>query len=195
MEIGERLLRWRLRRREPEACREMIRRHHALVFGHLRRLGADVPLAEDLTQETYAKAWRKLDTLRQASSLRSWLLTIARNEYFQHLRSRKPETAGLDDLAGRADEGPSPATVVATGERDQRLHEALTRLEPTLREIVALHYFQDLSLREISEVLAIPRGTVKSRLNRALESLREQLEQEALDDGQEAIGRTAPGDS
>lgn len=195
VELGERFLKQRLRKRDPEACREMIRRHHALVFGHLRRLGADASLAEDLTQETYAKAWRRLDTLRKESSLRSWLLTIARNEFFQHVRRWKQETTGLDPVPERMDERPSPDGLVTTGERDQRLREAVASLEPSLQETVALHYFQDLSLKEVAEVLAVPPGTVKSRLNRALGLLREQLEQEALDYGQEATGRTAPGDS
>ncbi len=191
MGLGERTLKWRLGRRDPEACREMIRRHHSLVFGHLRRLGAEASLAEDLTQETYAKAWRKLDTLREASSLRSWLLTIARNEYFQCVRSRKPEMTGLDSLPEPSDGAPPADVAVIASERDDRLQRAVGRLDPLLQETVALHYFQDLSLREISEVLAVPSGTVKSRLNRALELLREILEQEVLNHGQEATGETA----
>jgi RNA polymerase sigma-70 factor (ECF subfamily) len=193
--MGERLLKRRLRKRDPEACRELIRRHHPLVFGHLMRLGATASLAEDLTQETYAKAWRKIDTLRKAPSLRSWLLTIARNEFLQYVRSRKPETTGLDSMPEQVDRQPLPDSVATTTERGQRLREALRRLDPLLRETVALHYFQDLTLRELSEVLAVPPGTVKSRLNRALESLRNLLEQEALNYGQETIGETASGNS
>jgi len=195
VEMSERFLRRRLRRRDPEACRELIRRHHALVFGHLKRLGADTALAEDLTQETYAKAWRGIDGLRRAASLRSWLLAIARNEYFQHVRKRRSEGTALDTIPERIDAGPSPDATAAAGERDQRLHRELGRLDPTLRETVALHYFQDLSLREVAEVLGVPAGTVKSRLNRALASLRASLEQEALTYGQEATGGAAPGDS
>jgi len=193
--MGERFLRWRLGRRDPEACRELIRRHHKLVFGHLVRLGADRALAEDLTQETYAKAWRGIDTLRKASSLRSWLLTIARNEYFQHVRGRKPNITGVEPLPETTDGRPLPDAVAAQAERDRRLRGALNRLDPLLRETVALHYFQDLTLREVSEVLAVPRGTVKSRLNRALASLRTALEQEALNHGQEATGEAASVDS
>lgn len=69
MEWGDRYLVWRLRRGDADACRELIRRHHHVVFGHLRRLGADRALAEDLTQETYAKAWCKIEGLRQATLL------------------------------------------------------------------------------------------------------------------------------
>ncbi|HEU5393281.1 MAG TPA: sigma-70 family RNA polymerase sigma factor, partial [Candidatus Methylomirabilis sp.] len=161
--MAGRLLKWRLRNQDPEACRELIR-HHPLVFGHLMRLGADTSLAEDLTQETYATAWRKIDTLRKASSLRSWLLAIARNEFFQNVRNRDPGTTGLDPLPEPEEKRPSPESLATTHDRDRRLREAVGRLDPALQETVALHYFQDLSLREIAEVLAVPRGTVKSRL-------------------------------
>ena len=88
MGLSERNLVRRLRKGDREACRELIRRHHQGVYGYLRRLGAQPSRAEDLTQETYAKAWRRIETLRDAASLRSWLLTIARNEFFQRLRVR-----------------------------------------------------------------------------------------------------------
>jgi len=193
--MSERSLKRRLRKRDSEACRELIRRHHSLIFGHLMRLGADASLAEDLTQETYARAWLGIDSLRKASSLRCWLLTIARNEFFQHARRRHPETTGLDPLPEKADRRPPPDSVAIVGERDRRLREALARIDPPLRETVALHYFQDLTLKEVSEVLAVPPGTVKSRLNRALTSLRELLGQEVLNHGQERARETASGDS
>ncbi len=69
MRPGERLLVWRLKRSDRDACSELIHRHHRSVYGYLRRLGADTHLAEDLTQETYAKAWANVAGLREAASL------------------------------------------------------------------------------------------------------------------------------
>lgn len=195
MEWGDRYLVWRLRRGDADACRELIRRHHHVVFGHLRRLGADRALAEDLTQETYAKAWCKIEGLRQATSLRSWLLTIARNEYLQFVRSRNPEVNGLNELPEPAAEEPGADALAAVAERDSRLQDAVRRLEPQLRETVALHYFQDLSIKEVAEVLGVPNGTVKSRLNRALETLRSLLEQEETRNGPKDIGEVVAGHS
>jgi RNA polymerase sigma-70 factor (ECF subfamily) len=83
---SEHVLVWRLRRGDRDACRELIRVHHAAVYGYLRRLGADASRAEDLTQDTYLRAWRSIESIRRAASLRSWLLTIARNEFFQRMR-------------------------------------------------------------------------------------------------------------
>ena len=101
MRTSERILVWRLKRGDREACRELIARHHAGVYGYLRHLGADHHRAEDLTQETYARAWRDIGALREAASLRSWLLTIARNEFLQEVRAGRPEVTALEEVPDR----------------------------------------------------------------------------------------------
>jgi RNA polymerase sigma-70 factor (ECF subfamily) len=183
----------RLRRRDGNACRELIRRHHRVVYGYLRRLGADEASADDLTQETYAKAWQRIESLREAASLRSWLLTIARNQFLQSVRRANPGVEELDAAMDRASEEPGAEAAVSAGERDERLHRAMGRLDSTLRETVGLHYFHELSLREVGAVLGIPTGTVKSRLNRALEALRGLLEREVDNHGQEGTGKAVTG--
>ena len=96
---------------------------------------------------------------------------------------------------GHADAAPGLGAddVAAAHERDAALHRALRRLPPPLREIVALHYFQDLSLREIGAVIGIPPGTAKSRVNRALEVLRELLHQEEANHDRQAVEKAACG--
>lgn len=184
----------KLRQRDTEACRELIRRHHRAVHGYLRHMGADEATAEDLTQETFTRAWQSVDRLRAAGSLRAWLLRIARNEFLQLLRRARPATRGLTALSGTADPGPGGHEVAATHERDFLLRRAVRSLDMEQREVIALHYFEDLSLREVGAVLGIPQGTVKSRLHRALGRLRELLEQEASDDaGCETIERRRAG--
>jgi len=184
---SERTLVWRLRRGDREACRELIRRHHSRVYGYLRRLGADPALAEDLTQETYARAWQGIRTLRKAVSLRSWLLTIARNEFFQWARAGRPQTEALTDPEQAQDAAAGAEVVLLHDERERAVRHAVTRLEPLLRETVALHYFQGLSFREAGVVLGIPAGTVKSRVHRALGRLHALLEQQEADhEGQRA---------
>jgi RNA polymerase sigma-70 factor (ECF subfamily) len=187
--FGEHFLVWRLRRGDPDACRELIRRHHRGVYGYLRRLGADPTQAEDLTQETYAKAWKKIGTLRRTASLRSWLLTIARNEFLQWVRVDRPEFASPDDLAERPGDLPQADGEMLRSERHGELRRAVGRLEPALRETVALHYFLGLSLREVGAVLGIPAGTAKSRVNRALGRLRELLESKEAEYGTERAGK------
>ncbi len=178
---SERFLVWRLRRHDREACRDLIRRHHARVYGYLRRLGADGSMAEDLTQETYTRAWTRIETLREAASLRSWLLAIARNEFLQRARVKRPKEIGLEAAASVAAPGAAADDVLARAEREELLHRAVGRLDGTLREAIVLHYFQDLSLREVGMVVGVPPGTIKSRLNRALQELRERMHKEAAD--------------
>lgn len=193
MDLGDRILVWRLRRGDRDACRDLIERHHHKVYGYLRRLGADPALAEDLTQECYARAWQRIGTLREAASLRSWLLTIARNELLLHARGRGPEPGRLDEAGDPPGAGGSPETAAAAAERDERLHHAVDRLEPDLREAIVLHYFQDLSFREVGAVLGLPAGTAKSRVNRALERLRAVLREEGEGHGQGRAETTAAG--
>ncbi len=183
-----------LRQQDAEACRELIRRHHRAVYGYLRHMGADEATAEDLTQETFTRAWQAVERLRAAGSLRAWLLRIARNEFLQLVRRARPAAHGPIALPETADPGPGGHEVVAIHERDSLLRRAVRSLDVEQREVIALHYFEDLSLREISAVLEIPAGTVKSRLHRALERLRELLGQEARDDaGCETIERRRAG--
>jgi RNA polymerase sigma-70 factor (ECF subfamily) len=185
---SERHLVRRMRRGDREACRDLVRRYHEGVYGYLRRLGADPALAEDLTQETYAKAWTRIGTLRKAASLRSWLLTIARNQFFQWVRVRRVDTAAMEDL-------PETADRIPTIESDLALRDAVSRLEPELQEMVALHYFQGLTLREIGAILKAPVGTVKSRIHRALGLLRALLERREADHEQQRSGKALAGPS
>jgi RNA polymerase sigma-70 factor (ECF subfamily) len=178
---SDRFLVWRLRRGDRDACRELIRIHHTAVYAYLRRLGADASRAEDLTQDTYVRAWRSIESLKQAASLRSWLLTIARNEFFQRMRAGRIETVGLEQATEGASGDPRADDVVALSERDGALRDAVRRLEPELQEAIALHYFQDQSFRELAEVLGVPPGTAKSRVHRALGCLRALLGKEAAD--------------
>jgi len=185
---SERFLARRLRQGEREACRELIARHHRGVYGYLRHLGAGRALAEDLTQDAYAKAWRGIDSLRRTTSLRSWLLTIARNEYLQQARVSRPEVAMPEGLPEGEETEAGPREGLLRSERDRALRRAVARLEPTLRETVALHYFLELSLREVGAVLGVPPGTVKSRLHRALGRLRELLDHEEAEHDKQRAG-------
>jgi RNA polymerase sigma-70 factor, ECF subfamily len=180
MGFTERWLVWRLRRGDRTACRELIDRHHAAIYGYLRAMGADQLTAEDLTQETYARVWEKIGSLRQADSLRSWLLIIARRQLLQLARRRRPEIEMRESLPEPADPDPGALFHLEESERDSDLRHAVARLESSLRETITLHYFEDMSLREVASVLEVPVGTVKSRLHRALDQLYDLLEEKEM---------------
>jgi RNA polymerase sigma-70 factor (ECF subfamily) len=193
VKLQERWLIWRLRNGDREASRELIRIHHQAVYGYLRRLCSDPTLAEDLTQETYARAWSAVGGLRRVESLRAWLLTIARNQFLQLVRKRGAQETSIDDAPDPVDPAPSALAAAADAQRDARLRSVVDRLEPGLRDTVALHYFHELSLREVGFVLSLPTGTIKSRLNRALVSLRQVLDQQEANHERPTARRTTTG--
>jgi RNA polymerase sigma-70 factor (ECF subfamily) len=178
--LSEQWLVLRLRRGDEEACRELVRRFHAGVYGYLRQMGADVSLAEDLAQETYLRAWQMIDTLRQSASLRSWLLTIARNEYLQVRRRKRSVLDGTGETPDPPDPSPSALDLLAEGDRDVRLRRTVSVLEAPFGEAIVLHYFHGLSFRQVAAVQGIPVGTAKSRVHQALGRLRACLQAEEV---------------
>jgi RNA polymerase sigma-70 factor (ECF subfamily) len=165
------------------------------VYGYLRRLGADPTQAEDLAQETYARAWLRIETLRRTGSLRSWLLTIARNEFLQWVRAERPEVSMAGRPVERSGDRPEAESELLQSERQDALRDAVATLDRALQETVALHYFQGLSLREVGAVMGVPAGTVKSRVNRALGQLRGLLHSKEAEHGALRAGKAFARDS
>ena len=131
----------------------------------------DTMLAEDAAQDTFFKAYQKLDGFRGDCSEKTWLIRIAINTCRDYQRR-----AWLK----RMDRSVDVETLVLPGEpveaADDTVIRAVMALPPRSREVVLLRYYQEMQLEEISRVLGIPQGTVTSRLNRARSKLRRQLE-------------------
>ena len=124
--------------------------------------------AEDIAQDALLRAWRRRSTLREADRRNQWLATIVRNEAFrQHARVRPDPTATIETYEGAED-----AQVVATVEKAD-LHAALKRLTDRDRRLLEMRYDEDLTQSTIAERLGIPEGTVKVRLHRARDKLRQ----------------------
>ena len=114
------------------------------------------------------RAWRRRSTLRENDRRNQWLATIVRNEAFrQHARIRPDPTATIETFEGAED-----AQVVATVEKAD-LHAALKRLNDRDRQLLDLRYREDLTQPAIAKRLGIPEGTVKVRLHRARDRLRQ----------------------
>jgi RNA polymerase sigma factor (sigma-70 family) len=136
--------------------------------------------AEDAVQNAFVKAYRSLDGFRADAAFRPWLFTIVANEARNTRRSSSRrnrldlQVRNEPQVAGRAvDE------IATSHEQRQRVLDAVARLPDRYREIVALRYFAGLSEHETATALSCPRGTVKSRLSRALDMLRAALGEEA----------------
>ena len=134
--------------------------------------------AEDAVQEAFVKAYRALGRFRAGSPFRPWLLRIVANE----ARNRRRSAGRRAGLAVRVaedrrpgDAAPSPESAVLDHEERAWLLAAINDLADGDREVIAARYFLDLSEAETAEILGLPRGTVKSRLSRAVGRLRSRL--------------------
>lgn len=134
--------------------------------------------AEDAAQEAFFKAYRALRSFRPGSQFRPWLLQIvaneAKNQRRRSGREQRLQIRATDDLrmGGAA---PSPESQAEASEERARLLRAVNRLRDEDRLVVGCRYFLELSTQETARVLACPPGTVKSRLSRALDRLKEHL--------------------
>jgi RNA polymerase sigma factor (sigma-70 family) len=182
----------RARGGEPMAYEELVRRYQdvALRTAHVIAPDGD---AEDAVQEAFLKAHAALGRFRLDAPFRPWLLRIVANEARNRRRSAG-RRAGLAVRAAEdrppADAAPSPESAVLAGERRAVLLAAINDLRDEDREVIGARYFLELDEAETAAALGLPRGTVKSRLSRALGRLRERL---AADGGpNRTLGRGAP---
>ena len=175
----------RAKRGDGDAYEELVQRYQEVVFRTAYLILRDAAEAEDAAQEAFVKAFAHLHRFREGAPLRPWLLTIVANE----ARNRRLATARRAGLALRAggalpsgDAAPSPEAAALAQERRAMLLEAIQTLREEERLAIAYRYFLDLSEAELAAALGCARGTVKSRLSRALGHLRDRLGNETTTD-------------
>lgn len=152
---------------DRSALSELVGHWHLPVWRYVRAMLGDRARADDVSQEVWARALRALPRLRQPDRFAPWLLTIA----------RRSVQAGLRDGYGdNAPDDPPPARDEAGGVLDRtQVTEGLAGLPPREREVLILFYLHDLAVDDCAQILGVPPGTVKSRLNRARRRLRDQM--------------------
>lgn len=163
------------------AYEELVLRYQDVAVRTACVVGGSADDAEDVAQEAFVKAYAALGRFRSGSPFRPWLLRIVANE----ARNRRRSAGRRARLAVRAaedrpssDAAPSPEVAVLAHETQRMLLEAVNGLRDEDREVIGARYFLELSESETAEALGIPRGTVKSRLSRALGRLREVMDME-----------------
>lgn len=171
--MKEHWLVWRILHGDKRAGDEFVALNYPRIFRLLRYLTGRPDIAEDLTQQTFVRAWQALPTFRHHSSLATWLHRIAYHEYTHWLRDRR-EHASLDSAAHLA------APLNCHEWESLVLPHALAQLTPEHREAFLLYHVQELSVGEVAAILEIPPGTVKSRLFTARQRLRELLEADTV---------------
>jgi RNA polymerase sigma-70 factor, ECF subfamily len=166
------------------ACEALVRRHYAGVYRVLVQLCGSPDWAEDLTQDTFAAAWRRLHAFRGDSAVQTWLDRIAYHKYVDGLRRRRRAERRIGRLAEqrRAVPEEGPLERAAAGDRARGLHGAVRSLPEPDRAVIVLHYLRGMTYGQVAAVIGQPVGTVKARLSRALDRLRERLSGSGLSD-------------
>jgi RNA polymerase sigma-70 factor (ECF subfamily) len=174
----------RCRAGDVDAFDDLMARHQQRVFNLCLWLLRDHEAANDAAQETFIRAFRAIGNFRGDCAFSTWLHRIAVNVSGDSSTKRKRGPQPLSDLVTDDSPAPEPAAplrdnpleTIARTERQRAVREALNALSENHRLVLVLFDIQGYSYEEISEVLELPIGTVKSRLNRARAALRDKLE-------------------
>jgi RNA polymerase sigma-70 factor, ECF subfamily len=174
-----------LRRGDPAALAALMARYQNRIYRYLLRLVRQPVDAEDLFQQTWLRVAEKIRSFDTSRNFDAWLFTLARNLALDHLRRARPSSIDEpvsndspdDTMVSRlASTDPSPFDQLLAGERARQLAGALESLPVSYREVLSLRFEEEMKLEEIALVLAAPLSTVKSRLRRSLEQLRDMLD-------------------
>jgi RNA polymerase sigma-70 factor, ECF subfamily len=172
----------RVRKGDPDAITELIGRYQHRLFRFLVRMVGDPGTAEDLFQQTWIRLMEKIGSYDARRNFEAWLFAIARNLAIDHLRRRRGISLDEPDDSGQAPveclmaAGPDVLSQLLDFERGALLATAIEELPAIHREVLTLRFEEDMKLEQIAEVAGVPLSTVKSRLHRALESLRTRIE-------------------
>ena len=173
----------RARAGDADAFADLVRTHQQLAFRTAWLIAGSTADAEDAAQEGFVKAWRALPRFREGSPFRPWLLAIVANEARNRRRSAGRRAALVLRAAGEGrpsgEAAPSPEAALLAGERRSVLLAGLGRLSERDRTVIACRYLLELSEAETAATLGVRLGTVKSRLSRALDRLREEVGEDA----------------
>lgn len=160
---------------DREALTTLYHRERQPLFAYLLHLTADVGVAEEVLQDTFVAVWKSAGSFAGRSSERTWLIGIARRQAHNTMRRRSVPGASIADAAHLPGMLPEPEERVITAATRAEVIAAMTDLSPDRREVILLAFAHDLSYQEMADVLGIPVGTVKSRLNGAKRALKDLL--------------------
>jgi len=172
----------RLRKGDPDAITDLVDRYQHRLYRFLVRMVGDPATAEDLFQQTWIRLMEKIGSYDTRRSFEAWLFAIARNLAIDHLRRRRGISLDEPDDFGQAPverleaSGQDVLSRLLDFERGALLAAAIGELPAIHREVLTLRFEEDMKLEQIAEVAGVPLSTVKSRLHRALESLRTRIE-------------------
>lgn len=161
---------------DEDAMALFYREHGRAVFAQVLLVAGERVLAEEIVQDTMLAVWRGAGAFRGESSVRSWVIAIARRQTRDRLRVRRLRAVDDAFLADQPGSGPGPEVMALDRAELAEVRDAIRQLAPAHREVLGLAFGSGLSLPEVAGVLEVPVGTVKSRLSAARTALNRILE-------------------
>ncbi|MFM2316734.1 MAG: hypothetical protein RLZZ155_1066, partial [Bacteroidota bacterium] len=166
-----------LNEKDQRAYTELMGRYKDSVYFMLLKMVNNSDDAEDLTIETFSKAFKRLDQYTPQFAFSTWLFKIASNHSIDFIRKKRIKAISIDQGFSNEDgesyvipvkeDGLDPEESMQKDERVQRMRDVVEKLKPRYKRLVELRYFEEKSYEEISEILELPLGTVKAQLFRA----------------------------
>lgn len=169
---------------DQAAFEDIVLFYQDKIYQHCNRMLGNAHEAEEIAQEAFIRAYINIHSYDERRKFSTWLYRIATNLTIDRLRKRKPDyyldaevkgTEGLDMYSQLAAEEKLPEDELEGLELQNYIQKQIAELPPKYRSIIMLRYLEDFSLQEISEILDIPIGTVKTRVHRGREALRKKL--------------------
>ena len=180
---------------DQAAFGQLVTRYQSLICAVAYNRCGDVASSEDLAQEAFVQAWKRLSDLQEANSFKSWLCTIVRNlANRRHSRqAKKPmaQAASLEAVAEVAEVSEDPATAVLREEQQQLVWNALSEIPETYREPMILFYREEQSVGRVAEALDLTPDAVKQRLSRGRKMLHAQM----VETVEKTLGESRPSDN
>lgn len=165
-----------------EAFAVLVNRYLKMTYNFLYQITKDRNVTDDLTQETFLKAWKNLKKFNTDKNFKTWLFTIAKNTAFDYFKKKKTtpfaffETEeGYNKLERIEDEEKDLEEIISQKEIEKKLEGKLEKLSDEYRVLLLMRYKDGFSVREIAEILEKPYNTVKSQHQRALASLKKEI--------------------
>ncbi|TWD89760.1 RNA polymerase sigma (SigW) subunit [Neobacillus bataviensis] len=169
---------------DQNAFGEIVEIYKNSVFQLCYRMLGNRHEAEDIAQEAFIRAYVNIQSFKQDKKFSTWLFRIATNLCIDRIRKKKPDyyldaevagTEGLTMYSQISSDSPLPESEVESLELQETVQKEILKLPEKYRSAIVLKYMEDMSLNEISEILNLPLGTVKTRIHRGREALRQQL--------------------
>ncbi len=162
---------------DGEGLRQLMDRYGDEIWKYAYVLTKDREMAKDIAQDVFIKAHYNIHAFRGQSSVRTWLLAIARNQSLNYLTSSYFRKIGLRDMVRPRQSSPSAETAYLARQSAKEIWDVIFGLSKKLREVLVLDLEHELSVQEAAQVLNVPVGTVKSRLHRARKEVENRLKE------------------